>query len=132
MRTKSLILAAALLAAPALAADAPIKGQAELAKKLEGRVAGAPVDCLNLRDIRSATIIDRTAILYRTGANKLYVNYPRGGAGSLDKWDILVTNTHSSQLCSIDIVRLVDSTSKMQTGFVSLGKFVPYTKPKAG
>ncbi len=55
----------------------------------------------------------------------------RGGASSLDDDDILVTKTTGSQLCSIDTVELRDRTSRMYSGFVSLGKFVPYRRAKA-
>ena len=112
------------------ATERSARAAAELARALEGRVAGKPVDCLNLRDIRSTQIIDRTAILYETHGGTLYVNKPEGGASSLDKWDVLVTDTHSSQLCDIDIVRLLDTAARVETGFVNLGEFVPYRKPK--
>jgi len=124
-------IGAALLAAalPAQAASpaATAKAEARLAKALDGRVAGKPVDCINLRDIQSSEIIDRTAILYRVGS-KLYLNRPDMGQESLDSDDILVTRTSTSQLCSLDTVRLVDRNSQFQTGFVGLGKFVPYTR----
>lgn len=125
--------AAALLAvSPALAQDdRAARAQSDLAKALEGRTAGDPVKCLNLRDIRSTKIIDRTAIIYETAGGVIYVNTLRGGASSLDKWDVLVTDTHSSQLCSIDIVKLYDNGSRMSTGFVNLGEFVPYRKAKS-
>jgi len=103
------------------------RGETKLSKALEGRVAGKPVRCLNLRDIRSSEIIDGTAIVYRVGANRLYVNRPSGHE-SLDSDDILVTRTFGSQLCSIDTVRLLDRTSRFYRGFVGLGDFVPYTK----
>src|SRR5690606_18601192 len=45
--------------APARAATEPA---AQMAKALEGRTAGDPVRCLNLRDIRSTEIISGTAI----------------------------------------------------------------------
>jgi hypothetical protein len=125
------IIAAALcaVAAPALSASsATPRGEARLAKALEGRVAGKPVNCLSLHDIRSSEIIDGTAIVYRTGANKLYVNRPSIGRESLDDDDILVTRTYGSQLCSIDTVRLLDRTSRFYSGFVGLGEFVPYTR----
>jgi hypothetical protein len=80
-----------------------------------------------LRNVRSTRIIDRTAIVYQTG-NTLYVNRPRNGASTLDRWDTLVTKTHSSRLCSIDVVQLYDTSSRMQTGFVFLGDFVPYRR----
>jgi hypothetical protein len=133
MRQHFSVLAGALILAalPAQAAtDRSTRADAELQRVLEGRVAGEPVDCLNLRDIRSTRIIDRTAILYETRGGTLYLNRPRSGERSLDKWDVLVTDTHSSQLCSIDIVRLYDPMARMQTGFVGLGDFVPYSKPR--
>jgi hypothetical protein len=105
------------------------RAEAKLAKALEGRVAGSPVDCIQLRDIRSTRIINGTAILYDTGTT-LYLNRPESGASWLSDDDVLVTDTHSSQLCSIDIVRLFDNASRMPNGSVGLGKFIPYTKPK--
>ena len=112
------------------ATERSTRAAAELAKALEGRVAGEPVDCLNLHDIRSTQIIDRTAILYETRGGTIYLNKPEGGASSLDKWDVLVTDTHSSRLCDVDIVRLFDNASRFQNGFVTLGEFVPYRKAK--
>jgi len=105
------------------------QGEAKLARALEGRVAGAPVDCIQLRDIRSSRIIDGIAILYDTGST-IYLNRPASGASWLDDNDVLVTDTHSSQLCSIDVVRLFDSASHAPDGSVGLGKFIPYTRPK--
>ncbi|WP_213980105.1 hypothetical protein [Sphingomonas sp. dw_22] len=124
-----LLLSAAAIAVPAGAAqrDTP---EAKLQKMLTGRVEGPAVDCINLSTITSSQIIDGKAIVYRSGG-KLYVNEPRSGADSLNDDDILVTRTFSSQLCSVDTVRLIDRTSRFPRGFVLLGKFVPYTKPKA-
>jgi len=122
----------ALLAVPgtAIAKDkVNPKGEAQLAKMLEGRVAGKPVRCLPTYSIDQSTIIDGTAIVYRNGS-KLYVNRPRGGASSLDSDDILVTKLHGTQLCNIDKVDLVDRGSRMWSGFVSLGEFVPYERVK--
>lgn len=119
-----------LATAPVQAADRDGRSAAELSRMLEGRVAGKPVDCINLRDIRSTRIINRTAIVYETIGGKLYVNRPDSGRNFLDQWDVLVTNTHSDRLCSIDIVHLVDNGSHMPSGSIGLGKFVPYTKPK--
>jgi hypothetical protein len=100
--------------------------EAKLADLLEGRVAGEPVDCIPLHQIRSTRIIDRTAIVWEAGST-VYVNRP-AGAQSLDQWDVLVTKPFGSRLCSIDSVRLVDSGTRMTSGFVHLGAFVPYKK----
>ena len=122
----------ALLALPgaAMADEKPNpKGEAELAKMLEGRVAGEPVKCLPTHTMDNSTIIDGTAIVYRSGS-KLYVNRPRSGADQLDDDDILLTKLYGSQLCNIDKVDLIDRSSKMWSGFVMLGDFVPYQKVK--
>ena len=84
----SLLIGAALLgaSAAALAADRDnSKNEAKLTAALAGRVAGKPVDCISLRDIRSSQIIDDTAIVYDTGGGRLFVNRPRIGAESLDR-----------------------------------------------
>ena len=122
----------ALLALPgaAMADDkANPKGEAELAKMLEGRVAGKPVKCLSTHSMDNSTVIDKTAIVYRSGS-KLYVNRPRSGAEQLDDDDILLTKLYGSQLCNVDKVDLIDRSSRMWSGFVLLGDFVPYQRVK--
>ena len=113
-------------AASARPDDSP---QARLDRALAGRIAGKPVDCLQLYDIRSSEIIDGIGILYEGTGGVRYLNRPRSGASSLRTNEILVTDTHTGELCSIDTVRLVDSTSRVPVGFVSLDKFVPYPRP---
>lgn len=128
MRSILACLAATALIAPAVQA-APAKTTEErLAKALDGRVAGEPVDCIYQHEIRSSQIFDRTAILYELTDGTYYLNRPEGGARSLSRNDVLVTDTHSPRLCSIDIVKLYDSSHWMQNGVVNLGKFVPYKK----
>ncbi len=129
MRIVSALIASALVLGGATAYAAPARTpEAKLAKALEGRVAGEPVSCINLRDIQSSQIIDKTAILYEGPRGVVYMNTPTSGASSLRDGQILVTKTIGAQLCSIDTVTLVDSGSKMQDGWVGLGKFVPYAK----
>ncbi|MGH6634164.1 hypothetical protein [Sphingopyxis sp.] len=123
------LLAAAAMAATPAAAREKLAPEDQLAKLLEGRVAGEPQDCISLSTARSSQIIDKTAIVYKVGST-YWVNRPKGGAESLDDDDILVTKTTGSQLCSIDPVELRDRTSHMYAGFVSLGKFVPYKRVK--
>ena len=120
----------ALLALPgaALAGEkSNAKGEAELAKMLEGRVAGKPLKCLPTYSMQDSTVIDRTAIVYRVGS-RLYVNRPKSGAEQLDDGDVLVTKLTGTQLCNVDKVDLVDSASRMWNGFVVLGDFVPYER----
>lgn len=131
MRRTNLILSAVLvIGLPGMAQAAGAHDpQHELAKITAGRTAGSPVSCIMQNQINSSRIIDRTAIVYTMNDGTVYVNTPPSGASSLDSNATLVTDTHSSQLCNVDIVRLWDSSSKMQTGSVGLGNFVPYARP---
>nr|WP_047168022.1 hypothetical protein [Sphingomonas sp. Y57] len=102
--------------------------EAEISKALAGRIPGKPVDCLDLNRIRSSRIIDRAAILYETDGGMLYLNRPASGAEQLRSGLTLVTDTHTPQLCSVDTVRLVDLPGHFESGWVGLGKFVPYAR----
>lgn len=123
-------MAAFAMASPAISAapaQEKLTPEQKLEKRLNGWVAGAPVDCIYLPMVRDTTIYDKTAILYDAGST-IYVNRPSSGAGSLDDDDVMITTPTGPQLCSIDVVRLQDRTSGMFGGSVGLGKFVPYRK----
>jgi hypothetical protein len=126
---KSLSFIAAGLVAAALPAQAaaPVDREAELARAIGDRVAGEPVDCVDLHRVQSSRIIPGTAIIYEAGG-VFYVNRPRAGAESLDRWDTLLTRLTSTRLCSIDTVELIDQGTGMMTGVVFLGDFVPYRR----
>lgn len=130
MRSVLVSIAALALFTTAAQAAPRLTSEEKLAKALEGREAGKPVDCIYQRDIRSSRIYDRTAILYELNNGTYYLNRPDAGAQSLSWGDVLVTDTHSDRLCSIDVVKLYDTHPWMQSGFVNLGKFVPYKKVK--
>lgn len=124
------MMSAAALTGLALTATADARprltGEGELARMLDGRVAGRPISCLTHSQTRDIQVIDRTALVYGSGRT-IYVNrtsLPR----QLDSDDILVTKLHSSQLCRNEVVRLHDRSSNMYNGFVLLEDFVPYTR----
>jgi hypothetical protein len=125
---KLLPLLAGSLLFGAIAAEARQRdGEAELARALQGRVAGEPVDCIDLFRVRSSRVIPGTAIIYDAGS-VIYVNRPRNGASELNSFDTLVTRTPSTRLCSVDVVRTVDLTTDTMTGLVFLDEFVPYRR----
>ena len=118
----------AILASGAAEARKPqVSPEARLAKILQEYRPEKPVRCMDLQRMGSSQIIDRTAILYQSGS-VYYLNRPLGGANTLRRDDILVTRTYGSQLCRGDVVRLLDSSSRFEHGFVSLGDFVPYRR----
>ena len=45
--------------------------EAELTKLIGNRVAGEPVKCITLSNVRSVRIIDRTALVYEQGSRKI-------------------------------------------------------------
>ena len=121
--------AGALMLAGTVADARPrLSGEEQLAKLLDGRVAGKPVNCIQLSNVQSTRVIDKTAIVYGSGGT-LYVQRPRSGASSLDSNDILFTQLTMSQLCSIDIVQIRDRNGFFFRGSIALDEFVPYTKP---
>jgi hypothetical protein len=119
------LIATGLIAGPA-AAKPKLSGEEQLAKVLEGRVAGEPVDCISLMDTREQRVIDKTAIVYGQGGT-IYVNRPRN-ASDLDRDDVMVSDIRGSQLCSVDVVRMHDRSNFFYTGFVGLDRFVPYRR----
>lgn len=126
----SACLLAIAVAGPVLAKEsdaAPSKGQAKLEKMLEGRVAGEPQSCIRVLPSTDVTVIDGTAIVYRTGRT-LYVNVPVD-ADALDDRDALVRRTSNpTQLCQTDIITTMDRHVGHYTGNVQLTQFVPYRK----
>jgi hypothetical protein len=129
MRFLHLIVGSALLLSTGLAqARERLTPDARLAKILAGRTAGEPVNCIPLRNIRSSEIIDKTAIVYTTNNGTIYVNRPNG-ASFLDDDQIMVNKVYTSQLCSIDIVNLIDRSTRFTDGSISLEKFTPYPRP---
>lgn len=119
-------IAAGLVAAPIEAARPT--GEEQLAKLIEGRVAGEPQRCLpTLSGSTPLTVIDKTAIVYKQG-NKVWVNrtaHPE----DLDDDDILVIRKFgSSSLCRSDLITQADRFTGMFSGTIFLQDFVPYEK----
>lgn len=122
-------LISGLAAAPAAQAKEKLTGEAKLTKMLEGREAGAPVNCIMLNQVQNTRVVDKTAIVYEIGST-LYVNRPTN-ADQLDDDEIMVTRLPSNQLCSIDTVQMHDrSMPSMWRGFVGLNEFIPYKRVK--
>ena len=115
MRIASMLVMAALMAAPIAAKGPSMKerGEAELAKDLKGYVPGKQVDCVSLHDITNQTVIDGTAIIFWGLGGKAWVNRPKGAEFLRDD-NILITKPFGSQQCRLDIVHQRDRTSHMQ------------------
>jgi hypothetical protein len=129
MTMKSLIpavFAAAALVAAIPATAAHEKGEAKLARIIDGRVAGEPVRCLDSSQRHNLEIVDRTALVFKDG-DTLYVSRP-AGVNFLTWSDIPVFEIWGDQLCKMDIVHLHDRSSGMGGPSLSMGDFVPYKR----
>lgn len=126
------VVTAMLLAWPASAeepADAPLSDKAQEA--LKGYEPVGATSCIPLRQINSSRIVDETAIIYRFSSRKLYVNQPEGGRCTALRQDrALVTRLQTGNLCDVDIVRVIDPSSRMEYGFCPLGKFTEYRRKR--
>ena len=119
------LAATVTVAGPSVAGER-LTGDQKLAKLLDGRVAGKPLNCINTRVNSDSEVIDGTAVVYGRGRT-IYVNVP-ANARDLDSDDALLVRQNGSQLCRQDIVTTFDTNGGFYTGNVFLGDFVPYTR----
>lgn len=115
-------------AADVQAADTrAVRAQTELAEAIRGRVAGPPVACVNLRDLRGNRSAGEQAIIFDGPSRRtIYVNRPPAGCPDLNFNRTLTTRTTSTRLCRGDIATVVDLTSGAFYGSCGLGDFTPY------
>ncbi|MCB2089655.1 MAG: hypothetical protein KDD98_12630 [Sphingomonadaceae bacterium] len=129
-------MACGLLAASPAAADnheegdtpTMTKGEKRLAKMLEGREAGEPERCINTLGNGNLQIIDKTAIVYRSGKT-VWVNRTKH-PDSLDDDDYMVIRKYgdASRLCKLDNITTQSRTGHFFSGVIFLEDFVPYRK----
>jgi hypothetical protein len=127
----AVIAALGLLAASSAQAEDP-KGEARLAKILEGRTVRAAVPCLEVRKIITTQIINGTAIVYRLrGSSTVYVNRPTAGVEDLDSNNSFSIG-QAVNLCEGNNLPTGDNgghgAGPGANGGVQLGEFVPYVK----
>ena len=129
MKTLATLLAGAALAlagtTAALARSAE-QNEAKLARMLEGRTAGEPVNCISALNSNRLEVIEHVGIVYDAGST-IYVARPTDPR-QLGRDDVVVINRFGGQLCTTDVIRTVDRYQGYTTGAVFLDNFVPYSK----
>jgi len=127
MKTFAAILAGAVLALGASAADARRPtGEETLARMLQGRVAGTPVRCVPAWRGRDLRVIDHVGVVYDAG-NTIYVARARDPESLRDD-DVLVSRRFGSDFCRDDQMHTVERYSGALRSIVFLDDFVPYTR----
>lgn len=134
VRAVTTLLAGAALASCSTAPTQPTRtaeGQRQFEQLVAGKMAGPPLRCLPTYSRNDMTVIDEQTIAYRQGAGRVYINHlrqPCGGLGGAST--ALVTRSFgSSDTCSGDIARVMDTASGMIVGSCVFGDFVPYARP---
>lgn len=128
MMAGALALAGCAASAQMQASEAA-EAQKDLAKALEGRVAGEMRDCISASSANGPQIIDSKTLLYRDGS-RIWRNDIEGTCPSLREGNPIVIEIHGSQLCRMDKFRVIEPGSSIPSSFCFLGKFTEYKKPK--
>jgi hypothetical protein len=105
-------------------------GEAELAKLLQGRVAGEPTSCIRTYSNNDMRKIEGTALVFGRG-NTIYVNRTTDPA-SIDEDDALLIRKMGTggELCRTDIITTFEPSAHFYTGNVFLTDFVPYRRAR--
>lgn len=100
---------------------------AALAKALDGRVAGKPVDCIGTSTSLRPMVIDENTVLYREGGrvwrNTLVATCPR-----LSPYNTMITEVQGGQLCRNDRFRVLEPGTTIPGPYCRFGQFVPYER----
>lgn len=89
-------------------------------------VAGDPVNCVQTNRIRSTRIIDDQTIDFRMSNGTVLRNTLPNRCPGLRAADAFSYSTSQSQLCNVDIIRVLNTTGGPRTGAsCGLGQFVP-------
>ena len=114
------LAAAAMLAQPAVAKEKPDPYVAK----------GEPVDCINIRSIRSSSVRDDRTIDFVVNSRKIFRNTLPNSCPSLGFEKRFSYATSLSQLCSVDIITVLwNAGPGLQPGAsCGLGQFQPMEK----
>ena len=136
MRSMSFLVMAGALAGCTTAPPPPTdlaQGEAKLQKIIQGRVAGAPVDCMPSYNARHAEtkVIDNQTVAFRVVGGPVYVNHLQAGSCSgLDSnfYQFVTKSYGANGLCRGDQAQVVDRRNGVNVGSCVIGQFTPYTR----
>lgn len=98
---------------------------------LVGRVADAPVDCIDSQRVQGPDIVDNRTILYRQSGRRIWVTHPAGSCPALRPLNNrLVVERSGLTLCRNDRFQVIGSGSTVPSSYCRFGAFTPYDKPK--
>ncbi len=86
---------------------------------------GDPIDCVSLRSIQSTSVHGDSTIDFHMSGGKVYRNTLPQSCPSLGFEERFLYKTSLSQLCSVDIITVLQSPGLSQGASCGLGKFQP-------
>jgi hypothetical protein len=92
---------------------------------------GKPVSCVNLSNIRSTSVHGDSIIDFKMTGGKVYRNTLPMSCPSLGFEERFLYKTSTSQLCSVDIITVLQSPGLSQGPSCGLGQFQPVKLVKA-
>jgi hypothetical protein len=131
MNKMLLCLGGAIFATAAVSSAIAFGPAERRAKALaEYQPAGEPVDCVTVTRIRSTKIIDNRTIDFKLAGGKVYRNTLPHNCPGLAMEDRFSYRVSTSQLCSVDIIRVLQNMGgQLSEGAgCGLGKFQPVEK----
>ena len=111
----------------ALAATTGIAGARDRTAVPEATPSGDAVDCVQLSQIRTTRVHGDSVIDFHMAGGKVYRNTLPQGCPSLGFEERFLYKTSLSQLCSVDIITVLQSPGLTQGPSCGLGKFQPVT-----
>lgn len=91
----------------------------------EATPIGDAINCVNLRNIQSTRVHGDSTIDFHMGGGKVYRNTLPNSCPSLGFEERFLYKTSLSQLCSVDIITVLQSPGLSQGASCGLGKFQP-------
>ena len=121
MKKASVVLSFALLASSGLA----VAYARDKAPAPEVRAVGKPKTCVSLTQIQSTNIVDNSTIDFKMKGGKTFRNTLSHSCPGLRRDDAFSYRTSTSQLCSVDIIHVLENYGgRLQQGAgCGLGKF---------
>ena len=126
MRMLLPLLIATAIGASAASAAGDDKAAESYRKLIAGKVAEAPVDCIDTRFSQPSLTAYDDKLVYRVSSKLVYVSETRGGCQGVARGDTLVTRQFQPRLCRGDIARTVNFPAGIPTGSCAIGPFTPY------
>ena len=102
--------------------------QAELAKEIGNRLAGAPTSCVPVSSSESLVVIDSRTLVLRSGST-LWVNRLRGSCPGLRPLGTVIVEVQGNLYCRGDRIRGLEPGSTIPGPICPLSDFVPYRRP---